>query len=134
MKKSDIPQDDSKLVNFTKELCYAKNEQGEYEKVLSSGWEIKSKVLDDAWEAVEERIENARVLVYNKVKSPIFYFMELNLMDLPTLSAYTGFWKFSIKRHMKPEIFQKLSNTQLEKYAKAFKIAVADLKSYDGKN
>jgi len=90
--------------------------------------------LDDAWEAVEERIEKARLMVSTKVKSPIFYFMELNLMDITTLSAYTGFWKFFIKRHMKPEIFQKLSNVQLEKYAKAFKIAVADLKSYDGEN
>ena len=40
-------------------------------------------------------------LVKKGEKSPIFYYMELRLMDLPILAAYTGFWQFNIKRHFK---------------------------------
>jgi hypothetical protein len=30
MKKSNLPQDKSDLVNFTREVCYVKNENGKY--------------------------------------------------------------------------------------------------------
>ncbi|MBA3705960.1 MAG: hypothetical protein H0W84_08700, partial [Bacteroidetes bacterium] len=65
-------------------------------------------------------------------KSPIYYFMELRLMDLQVLAAYTGFWKFTIKRHMKPSVFQSLNEKKLNIYAKAFDISVEELKNFKG--
>jgi len=50
-------------------------------------------------------------------------------MDLKLVADYTGFWQLTIKRHMKPEIFNKLSDTKLQKYAEAFNTSVADLKT-----
>jgi hypothetical protein len=129
MKKEDIPQDDSALNNFTKEVVYAVDKTGNYTTELSKGWEIKSTALDAAWKDIEERIATAKTKVLNKEASPILFFMELRLMDLTILAAYTGFFKWTVKRHLKPAIFNKLNQTQLEKYAEAFSISVQELKT-----
>lgn len=134
MKKEDLPQDKSSLENVTREVCYVKNEDGKYEKALSSGWEVKSDALDGAWDEVRRRTEEACEAIKAGTKSPILYFMELNLMDMPTLAGYTGFWSFSIKRHLKPAIFKKLSDKKLGIYAKAFRITIEELKNFDGNN
>ena len=55
-------------------------------------------------------------------------------MDLEILSNYVGIWKFFIKRHSKPNVFRKLKESTLKKYAEAFEISVEELKHFDGKN
>ncbi len=132
MKKKDLPQDKSALENVTRELCYVKNEDGKYTTGLSSGWDVKKDALDNAWDDIRQRVEEARLAVKNGEQSPVFYFMELRLMDLPVLSGYTGFWKFNIKRHMKPEVFKSLSDKKLEIYAKAFEISTDELRNFNG--
>ncbi|MGQ0828286.1 MAG: hypothetical protein ACT4ON_07815 [Bacteroidota bacterium] len=132
MKKEDLPQDKSALEKVTRELCYVKNADGTYTTGLSTGWEVKKDALDNAWDDIKQRIEEARIAVKNNEKSPIHYFMELRLMDLAVLSGYTGFWKFTIKHHMKPKVFQSLNDEKLKIYAKAFDISVEELKHFKG--
>ena len=55
--------------------------------------------------------------------------MELKLMDISTLSAYTGFYKWTIKRHLQPEIFNRLSHKKLKLYAETFEININKLKN-----
>ncbi len=129
MKKEDIPQDKSALGNVTKELCYAVDASGNYVTGLSSGWEVKATALDLAWKDIDQRVAEVRKKVENKEASPLLYFMELRIMDLGIVAAYTGFWKWQIKRHLKPEIFDKLSQKKLNKYAKAFNVSVEELKT-----
>jgi hypothetical protein len=50
-------------------------------------------------------------------------------MDTEILAGYSGFWKWQIKRHLKPEVFNKLSDKKLKKYAEAFNVKVEDLKT-----
>ena len=132
MKKENLPQDKSALGEFTREVCYVKNEEGKYTTGLSTGWEVKKDALDNAWSDINQRVEEAREAVKSGKSSPVLYFMELRLMDLMILSGYTGFWKFTIRRHMKPQVFKKLSDAKLARYAKAFDIAVEELKSFKG--
>lgn len=132
MKKEDLPQDASALDKFTREVCYVKNEDGKYETALSKGWDVKKQALDSAWEEVNERVEEARKAVASGEKSPVYYFMELRLMDLSVLSGYTGIFPFFIKRHFKPSVFKDLSERKLEKYARAFDITVSELKNFKG--
>ena len=132
MKKEDLPQDPGALDKFTREVCYVKNADGKYETALSRGWEVKKQALDSAWDDVNERIEDARKAVANGEKSPIYYFMELRLMDLSVLAGYTGFFPFFIKRHLKPPVFAGLSDLKLKKYASAFDITVQELKHFKG--
>lgn len=132
MKKEELPQDKSALEVMTRELLYVKNNDGKYTTGLSTGWEVKKDALDSAWDDIHERIEKAREDVKNGVKSPVSFFMELKLMDFPVLSAYTGFWAFTIRRHMKPHIFRSLSDKKLGKYAKAFEISIEELRNFKG--
>jgi hypothetical protein len=131
MKKENIPQDPSGLNNFTKEVVYATDNNGNYVTELSSGWEVKSTALNVAWKDIEERIAAAKQKVQNKEASPVLFFMELRLMDAGIVSAYTGFWKWQIKRHLKPAVFEKLSPKKIQKYAEAFNVSVTELKTMD---
>jgi hypothetical protein len=132
MKKEDLPQDDSALKIMTRELMYVKNGEGKYTTDLSTGWEVKKNALDNAWEDIKERSEEARLAVIKGEKSPICYFMEIKLMDIMILSGYTGIWGFNIKRHMKPNVFKGLSEKKLKIYAKAFEISLEELKNFKG--
>jgi len=131
MKKEEIPQDDGALNKLTKEVVYAVDSEGRYTTALSTGWNVKATALDVAWKDIEERVALARQKVLNKEVSPLLYFMELNLMDTATLAAYTGFWKWTIQRHMKPSVFNQLPEKKLQQYATAFNISVAELKKID---
>ncbi len=132
MKKEDVPQDPSALVGVTRDVCYVKDKDGKYTTDLSIGWDVKKQALDNAWDDIKERVEAAALQVKNGEISPIFYFMEKKLMDLTLLSSYTGFWKWTIKRHFKPSVFKNLSYTKLATYAKAFDMSVEELKNFDG--
>ena len=132
MKKEDLPQEPGALSRLTRELCYVKNEEGKYETALSKGWDIKKEALDSAWIEVNDRVEEARKAVAAGEKSPIYYFMELSLMDVGVLSGYTGFFSFFIKRHLRPSVFKNLSDIKLKKYARAFDITVEELKNFKG--
>ena len=129
MKKEDIPQDESALNKLTKEVVYAVDGSGNYTTELSTGWEVKATALDVAWKDIEQRIEQARQKVLNNEASPILYFIELRLMDVGLVAAYTGFWKWTVKQHLKPATFNKLSPKKLQQYADAFNVTVAELKT-----
>jgi len=130
MNKDDIPQDDSALTKLTREVVYAVDNTGKYVTGLSTGWSVKATALDVAWEDIEQRINNAKQKVISQQASPIlFFFMELRLMDIGIVAAYTGFWKWRIKQHLKPAAFKKLSEKKLKKYAEAFNISVDELKT-----
>lgn len=131
MKEQDIPQDESALKNVTREVVYAKDKDGKYVTSLSQGWDVKKDALDNAWDDVNEKIEVAKEAVRSGEKSPVYYYKEKYLMDMPTITGYTGFWSMTVKRHFKPSVFQKLSDKKLAKYAKAFDISIEELKSPD---
>ena len=129
MKKDDVPQDLGALGKITKEVCYVVDDSGNYVTDLSDGWEVKSKALDAAWEDIAERVKSAREKVLKQEASPLLFFMEVKLMDVPIVAAYTGFWKWQVKRHLKPSVFNKLSDRKLRKYAETFEVSVEDLKT-----
>lgn len=132
MKKEDLPQDSSALAGVTREVCYVKDSNGKYTSDLSTGWDVKKQALDNAWDDIKERVEEAALLVKKGEVSPVYYFMELKLMDLTLLSSYTGFWKWTIKRHFKPSVFKALSVAKLNIYAKTFEISIEELKNFHG--
>jgi hypothetical protein len=132
MKKEELPQDPSILDKFTKDLCYVVDESGNYTTGLSRGWEVKAAALDLAWDDIKERIEEAKQKALKGEISPLLFFMELRLMDMDTLAGYSGFWKWQIKRHMKPSVFNNLSDKKLQRYAKVFEVSVDDLKNVRG--
>ena len=129
MKKEDVPQDVSALGKITKEVCYATDSEGKYTTELSKGWDVKITALDKAWEDIDVRIENARNKVLSGEASPLLFFMEKGIMDISLLADYTGFWQWQIKRHLKPDVFNNLSEKKLQRYAEVFNVSVEDLKN-----
>ena len=129
MKKEDVPQDLGALGKVTKEVCYATDESGNYITSLSLGWDVKKTALDATWQEVEQRAIAARAKVKNNEASPLLFFLERSMMDITILSQYTGFWKWQVRRHLRPSVFQKLSESKLKRYADVFNVSVAELKT-----
>jgi len=129
MKKEDVPQDLSALGKITKEICYATDQAGKYVTEQSLGWDIKITALDAAWQDIEDRVGMARKKVLNGEASPLLFFMERGLMDITILAGYTRFWKWQVKKHMHPAVFNKLSEKKLQRYAVVFNISIDDLKN-----
>jgi hypothetical protein len=107
-------------------VCYATDDSGKYTTELSQGWDVKAGALDVAWQNIEERIAAAREKVLRQEASPLLYFMELKLMDIGVLAGYTGFWKWQVRRHLRPGVFKKLSARKLRRYAEVFDVSVND--------
>jgi hypothetical protein len=129
MKKEQVPQDLGSLGKITTEICYATDESGKYTTQQSQGWEVKTGALDVTWENIEKKAAAAREKVERGEASPLLFFMEKKLMTVPILAGYTGIWRWRIRRHLRPEIFRRLPNKLLNRYATAFECTVEELKS-----
>jgi hypothetical protein len=129
MKKDEVPQDLGSLGKITKEVCYVTDESGKYTTELSNGWNVKTNALDITWEDIEQKVAGAKEKVLRNEASPILFFMEKNVMNIGILSSYTGFFKWQVKRHLKPAVFNKLSTKKLNKYAEVFNVSVDELKT-----
>lgn len=128
MKKDEVPQDDSLLIEGnTREICYAVDENGRYVKILSTGWEPKDIALRQSLDFIKERANESKGKIANNQLSPIAYYLEKRMMDIKLLSQYTDIWCWRVKRHLKPRVFKKLSHKILKKYAEAFEITVDEL-------
>ena len=128
MKTTDVPQDDANMLQGKfKEPVYSLDEEGNYTTVRSVGWNPKNAVMQEAWDNVNEKIEQTRQNVLSGKLSPIAYYIEKNIMDTGLVAKYMGMWKWTVKKHLKPHKFAKLSNNILEKYAKVFNITKDEL-------
>ena len=130
-----MPQDPKnfKGAEKMKKLMYATDKDGNYTGIPSSGWEAENEATKQAWDAIEEELAETMKGVQAGTVSPIAWYMQKKLMDLPLLAQYVGKWQWQVKRHMKPQVFNELSDKMLEKYASVFEITVDELKSL-GKN
>jgi len=132
MKKEEVPQDLGSLGKITREVCYATDASGKYTTELSKGWDVKTNALDVTWENIDHKVDAAREKVLRNEASPILFFMEKNIMNIGILASYTGFFKWQVKRHLKPAVFQHLSNKKLSKYATVFNVTIEELKTMEG--
>jgi len=131
MKKEDVPQDKGMMDGRFEDLCYALDEQGNYVPVLSAGWEPKNEAMRQAWEVIDEKVEEARQKVLKGEFSPVYYFMVKNMMDIRLLAEYMEIRKRRVRRHLKPEEFARLDRAILEKYADVFDIGTERLVNFN---
>lgn len=129
MKKINIPQEKNDAGNGQRKVMYAPNNAGRFErfKYGSSVEEFATKFAVKEYEVLQEE---SLARIRENISSPIEYFMYKNRMDLPTLASIVGFFQFRVKRHLKAEIFKKLDDKILTKYATAFNIELKDLKEF----
>ena len=128
MKQDKVPQDKENL-NEGKlaKLYYATDENGHYVKVNSVGWEPETVAMRQAWEIVDNDVEEARKKVIDGKASPILYFTKKNIMTVPMVASYLGTIGLRVRLHMLPFFFSRLSRKTVEKYAFTFRITIEEL-------
>jgi len=132
MEKDKVPQDDANILEGkVRVVKYAVDGDGSYTKVKTVGWEPENIVLHQAWEVINEKVEDVRKKVHEGKLSPIAFHMEKQMLEPSMLAGYTGISIFLVKLHMKPWFFKRLSDKQLDKYAGAFRITRDELTRTD---
>lgn len=128
MKENEVPQDDANIFDGkTKSIQYATDSNGKYIQVKSVGFEPSNIAIQRAWEEVQEKIDEALKEVKSGTKSPIYYFMRKEIMDISILSETVKIPKWRVKRHLKPKVFVKLNDKILKKYGDAFGLSNIEL-------
>lgn len=130
MKISEVPQDEIKTLQGVKKTLYVVDDQGNYTRTNTSGWEVEEIVLHQVIEDFEEKAGQAASRVRNNDTSPIEYYMYKKWMDPLTLAQGMGLYRWQVKRHFKPAVFKKLDEGTLAEYARIFGISVDALKHF----
>jgi len=127
MKEGEVPQKPG-LSDEWHRIAYALGESGDYVLVESDGCDAVNITNGQAWDVIHERIARVYHQVRQGEKSPLAFHMELKQMDESLLSQYSTFFKWQVKRHMRPEVFNRLNDSKLQKYADVFDITIESLK------
>ena len=127
MKKGDVPQDQG-ILGAYKEIAYAQDEDGRYVLVPSAGWEAKTVANQRARDMLNRITEDMLGQVRAGKVSPIGYHMVRLHLDEGLLAKYVGLAKWRVKRHLRPDVFQRLKPSIVQKYADFFGVSPDELK------
>jgi hypothetical protein len=131
MKIKEVPQDDIKTFRgYGTKTVYAVDENGQYTRVSTSGWDAEEVVLRDVVNDFEKAAQEAKARAMKGEASPIEYFMNKYFMDVPALAAGMGLARWRVKRHLNPGVFNKLSDKLLQRYADFFQVDIGTLKKF----
>jgi len=130
MYKKEVPQDEGLTEGRFEDICYALDENGNYTVVPTTGWQPKTDAMLQAWDVIHEKVEQVRQRVLSGELSPIAYYMEKNIMDVKLLADYAGLPKRKVRKHLKPEYFNKIDDKVLGRYAETFGISVDMLRNF----
>jgi len=119
MEIENVPQDHSSTYGEMKKAIYAKSDDGKIQSIGSSGWDVEEVVTKQAIDELNENAKEAYKEVKSGKKSPLYYHMYEARMDLAVLSQATGFFKWTIKRDFKPEVFIRIDEKRLSAYCEA---------------
>ena len=130
MKIKEVPQDDNATFKgYGTKAVYAVDENVQYTRISTSGWEVEEVVLRDVVNDFEKLAQEAKARVVKGETSPIEYFMNKYFMDVPALAASMGLARWRVKRHLNPGVFNKLNAKLLQRYADFFQVDIDTLKN-----
>jgi hypothetical protein len=113
---------------YNRELFYHFDREKGFSQEVSYQNSSNQVIIKQSWDVAEQRLEAVRQSVIDGKHSPIAYFMEKVLMEVPMLAAYMGIAKWRVRRHLTWRGFNKLSHEKLLKYASIFEVPVEELK------
>lgn len=116
-----------KLYTYNRELFYHFDKEKGFTKAADYQNDSNQVIIKQSWDAAEQRLNEVRQKVEAGILSPVSYYMEKRLLEVPMLAAYMEIGAWRVKRHLKPKVFKKLSKTTLKKYADIFGISVEEL-------
>jgi hypothetical protein len=133
VRKDDVPQDVARAFLGQRKALYATDERGVYGIVQSAGWEAEEIVLDQAISEFEQQAADAHARARLGLTSPLEYHMLRCRMDVLVLAQSTGFFRWQVRRHLRPATFRRLSTRQRARYADALGLGVEQLNSLPAK-
>lgn len=128
MDTNSVPQDPSPTYEGQRKLLYAVDEKGEYTGVQSAGWEPETFATLTAIGELDRLREEAWDRALAGRTSALEFHMFDRRMELDTLAATSGIWKWRIKRHFDVQRFARLPDRILQRYAHAMGISIERLK------
>lgn len=129
MEKHSVPQDPSPTYEGQRKLLYAVDDKGEYTGVQSAGWEAETFATLAAVAELDRLREDAWARALAGQTSALEFHMFDRRMELDTLAATTGLWKWRVRRHFDVQRFARLPEHILQRYADAMGITVERLRS-----
>jgi len=129
METNSVPQDPSPTYVGQRKLLYAVDDKGQYTGVQSAGWDVETFATLTAVAELDRLREEAWTRALAGQTSALEFHMFDRRMELDTLAATTGFWKWRIRRHFDVQRFARLPERLLQRYADAMGITVERLKS-----
>lgn len=107
-------------------ILYVEKEDGNYAPVQTGSY-LTANYLDDYFlkrnnleKELQEKIQRGEI-------NAIGYYMVLEDLTIAELAARTGFFRWTVKKHLKPENFTGISEKALQKYAVVFNVSPDEL-------
>lgn len=121
-----IPQDKSTTYGGYSKVVYA-TKDGVYTSAITNGWQDEEYATLQAVDALKLQTDEAYHLVKTAQKSPLYFYMLAYRHDIASLAQCSGFFRWQVKRHLVPKIFNKLSIAKLSCYARALNLSIEQL-------
>ncbi|MER0042442.1 hypothetical protein [Pseudomonas sp. MGal98] len=130
MKLDEVPQDPDSAYGGHSKLLYAVDDKGHYRGAQSAGWEAESFSTQLAVAELQAQEAEAYAGWQRGELSPLKCLMYHYRMDEPALAQIAGLWQWRVRRHFRPEIYRRLNDSVLGRYAEAFGLTVDELRRY----
>ena len=127
MQVEDVPQD-GEYLEGKKRAAYALGQDGQYTMVATAGWSAETAATRVALEAADAEIEAAWHAVHAKKKSPLWYHLKAKQLTVMMLATYASTTRLVVWWHLRPRPFAKISDAMLDRYARALRVPVAELR------
>lgn len=129
MKQAEVPQDASPVLGPARRALYAVDESGHYTTVASNGWRMDAIVTEQAIDEYQRLAREALARAHAGLSSPLEFHMYDRRLEPPALAQAAGLWQWRVRRHLRPEVFAKLDERVLRRYAEAMGLGVDALRS-----
>lgn len=130
MREDEVPQDNSATLGGFRKALYARGADGRIHTVASTGWEAEETATLQAVEESDRQIAQAHADVLAGRTSPLHYHMLRARMDETLLAQTSGlglFGRWRVRRHLRPDVFAKLTPRLLARYAEALGLTMEQL-------
>jgi hypothetical protein len=125
--KDQVTDGNELIYTYNREVFYHFDKEKGFSQEVTYQNPNNQVIIKQSWDAAEQRLEEVRQLVIIGKSSPVAYYMEKILMEVPMLAAYMELPKWRVRRHMKSSVFKRLKPEILKKYAEVFGITVEEL-------
>lgn len=129
MRADEVPQDGRPEYGGERRALYAVDRGGRYTTVPSAGWRADEIVNQQAVDEYRRLALEALARVRAGAAAPLEFHMYDRRMEVESLAPAAGFWRWRVRRHLRPDVFARLPAKILRRYADALGLGIEALKS-----